>query len=75
MQAAQKISEGRRAKLDELRRYVEASRASATNLMSLFSSLLIHELLLKIIYPVIAFLELSFRGDVERFVKTAAARL
>jgi hypothetical protein len=65
-------------KLDELRRtlqYVEASRASATNPMSLFSSLLIHELLLKIIHPVIAFLELSFRGDVERFVETAAARL
>lgn len=65
-------------KLDELRRtvqYVEASRANATNPMSLFSSLLIHELLLKIIHPVIAFLELSFRGDVERFVETAAARL
>ena len=78
MQGAQKISEGRRVKLDELRRtlqYVEASRASATNPMSLFSSLLIHELLLKIIHPVIAFLELSFRGDVERFVETAAARL
>ncbi len=78
MQGAQKISEGKRVKLDELRRtlqYVEASRASATNPMSLFSSLLIHELLLKIIHPVIAFLELSFRGDVERFVETAAARL
>jgi hypothetical protein len=78
MQAAQKILEGRRAKLDELRRtlqYVEAIRASATNPMSLFSSLLIHELLLKIIHPIITFLELSFRGDVERFVETAAARL
>ena len=78
MKAAQKISEGTRAKLDELRRtlqYVEASRASATNPMSLFSSLLIHELLLKIIHPIIAFLELSFRGNVERFVETAAARL
>jgi hypothetical protein len=66
------------AKLDELRRtlqYVEASRASATNPLSLFSRLLIHELLLKIIHPVIAFLELSFRGNVERFVETAAPRL
>ena len=65
-------------KLDELKRtlqYVEAIRANATNPMSLFSSLLIHELLLEIIHPVIAFLELSFRSDVERFVETAAARL
>ena len=72
------MSEGRRPKLDELRRtlqYVEAIRANATNPMSLISSLLIHELLLKIIHPVITFLELSFRGDVERFVETAAARL
>lgn len=78
MQLLKKTSGARRAKFDELRRtlqYVEASRASATNPMSLFSSLLIHELLLKIIHPVIAFLELSFRGDVERFVETAAARL
>jgi hypothetical protein len=78
MQAAQKISKARRAKFDELRRtlqYVEASRASATTPMSLFNSLLIHELLLKVIHPIIAFLELSFRGDVERFVETAATRL
>ena len=78
MKAAQKISEGRRAKLYELRRtlqYVEASRASATNPKSLVSSLLIHELLVKIIHPVVAFLELSFRRDVERFIETAAARL
>ena len=43
LQAAQKISEARRAKFDELRRtlqYVEANRASATKHMSLFSSLL-----------------------------------
>ena len=78
MQAAQKISEGRRVKLDELRRtlqYVEASRASATNPMNLFSSLLIHELLVKIIHPVIAFLKLSFRRDVERLVETPATWL
>src|SRR5919112_349393 len=48
LQAAQKISEARRAKFDELRRtlqYVEASRASATKHMSLFSSLLARDAL------------------------------
>jgi hypothetical protein len=42
LQAAQKDSEARRAKFDELRRtpqYVEASRASATKHLSFFSSL------------------------------------
>ena len=43
LQAAQKDSEARRAKFDELRRtlqYVEASRASGTKHMRLFSGLL-----------------------------------
>jgi hypothetical protein len=43
MQAAQKTSEARRAKSDELRRtlqYVEANQASVMKLMRLFSSLL-----------------------------------
>src|SRR5687768_16896998 len=43
LQAAQKTSQARRAKFDELRRtlqYVEASRASVTKHMSLFHSLL-----------------------------------
>jgi hypothetical protein len=78
MQAAQKMSEGRCAKLDKLRRtlqYVEASRAGAANPMNLFSSLLIHELFVKILHPVIAFLKLSFRRDVERFIETSATRL
>jgi hypothetical protein len=77
MQAAQETSEARRVKFDELRptlQYVEASRANATTHESFSAALLIHELLLKIIHPVIAFLELRFRRDVERFVETAAAR-
>ena len=47
MQTAQKDSEARRAKFDELRRtlqYVEASRASAPKPMRFFSSLLDLEL-------------------------------
>ena len=73
-----KTSQARRAKFDELRRtlqYVEAKRTSTTKPVRLFSRLLIHELLVKVIHPVIAFLELSFRRDIERFVETAAARL
>jgi len=65
----QKDFRGRRAKFEELRRTFHTLKRDERA-----QRLLIHELLLEIIHPIIAFLELRFRRDVERFVETAAAR-